>query len=165
MSVKSFKWFLFAFFSVLVFFSVQVSAFAASALVGDDSAVGKKSGGDYEMERNIEGGIHVECLGIKKSSSQSHVLAEYAVTAEDDVIIEIGMEVELFDDEGRKFARDNIWIGGDSTIKREIIGGVRTIVQVRFNTRMDNYQVRSIYPKLTFVVNGKSIVFRDVPGK
>jgi hypothetical protein len=167
MSVKSLRGILLSVLAaaMLLVFSSSVWAASKITVVDPDNASSGKTGGDYELERDMEGGIHLECLGLKLLSNyDDYVFATYAVTSENDTVIKIGTDVELFDNEGRKFKFDEIHIGDNVTKEREIIGGVRTIVIVAFYTGIDKYNVARVYPRLTFVINGKKLTFRGVQG-
>ncbi|MCL2009989.1 MAG: hypothetical protein FWG71_05515 [Synergistaceae bacterium] len=144
---------------VVMLLAIVPAASANSPLVGGSLP----SGGDFRRE--IKGGITVEFKGM--SMSDGRLIAAYAVTSETDQVINIkDGGADLFDNEGTQLTPYGyyIYIGNHRTSSREIIGGVSTSVTVPYNVG-DKYQVRETYARLTFIINGENLVFRNVPSR
>jgi hypothetical protein len=129
-------------------------------------------GGDYELERKLDGGIHlvVERFSIADSPNYGNKLClEATVTSEEDAELSIEGESEAYDSNGGRYSnsfgggRQKV-IGNEQAVKRKIIGGVPTKFYIFYETRGD-YKLAEKYPSVTFSVNGKELTFRDVPGK
>jgi hypothetical protein len=137
---------------------------AASRVVDPDNANSGKTGGDYELERDLDGGIHIVCNGIGMSP-ELNVLISLTVTTEDDTMIVISTKnAEIFDANNRRFepySSNWAWVG-DTRNKREVIGGIPIGVGVWYDSP-DEYNLTEYYPRASFTFNGKRLVFRNVP--
>ncbi|MDR1508936.1 MAG: hypothetical protein LBS53_04800 [Synergistaceae bacterium] len=164
MSVKSLRGILLSVLAATMLLVLSSSVWAASALIDPDNAAGGKKGGDYEMERVLDGGITVVCLGVSKESDND-LLAHYEVIVEEDMVIKLNpKDMELFDTSGNKFTARASYIGNDRVESREIVSGIRNRVLTVYDPRVNsNYKVDTTFPRLSFSINGKKLIFRDVP--
>ena len=165
MSVKSLRGIFLSVLAVTMFLVLSSSALAAS-IINPGSGNSGKSGGDYEMERDLEGGIHLVCNGIRINKDQD-IFIDLTITTEDDIVIEILTDgAEIFDSNNRRFEpynRDWAWVG-DTRRSREVIGGIPILGRVFYDTPND-YALTEFYPRVSFTFNGKKLVFRNVPAK
>ena len=115
--------------------------------------------------KSIEGGITVQFKSIIKEGVELYVT--YVVVSQNDTKIEVkASESPVFDSAGNKMTKsgNNIWIGNTRIGgSREIIAGVPTKVVLDYTVNSD-YKVTKTYPKVIFVINNKTLEFRDVPG-
>ncbi|GHS93469.1 hypothetical protein AGMMS50276_04050 [Synergistales bacterium] len=140
---------------------VMLASVADAALVGDK---GKKTADD-SLERELDGGIKIECKGVKRNNNSLYVA--YTVTTEDDVEVNIGA-ITIYDNKGNEFNSIRfIEIGNKETsnvsFSRTIISEVPTAVFVGYSVNSD-YKLADVYPRVALTVNGKEVRFRNVPG-
>jgi hypothetical protein len=164
MSVKSLRGILLSVLAVIMLMVLASSVWAASALIDPDNAAGGKKGGDYELERDLEGGIHLVCNGIFMNSDKN-ILVNLTITTEDDMVIEISTDgAQIFDANNKMFVpaySDWTWVG-DTINRREVIGGIPIRGFVAYDTPKD-YALTEFYPRVSFTFKGKKLVFRNVP--
>ena len=168
MSVKSLRGIFLSVLAVTMLVGLSSSVWAAS-IINPGSGNSGKSGGDYEMERDLEGGIHLVCNGITIDSDGEDICINLMITTEDDMMIELSTNsAEIFDANNRRFVPSSAawaWIGDrDTRNKREVIGGIPVSVGVWYDTPSD-YTLTEFYPRVSFTFNGKKLIFRNVPGK
>jgi hypothetical protein len=153
--------FVFAVFSLIL---LSGSIACAASKIVEPNANGAKTGGDYEMERDFEGGIHLVCDGIS-INKDGDIYISLTITTEDDAIIEISTSnAEVFDANNRRFVPSGsswAWVG-DTRNKREVMGGIPIRGLVYYDTPSD-YELTEFYPRVSFTFNGKRLVFRNVP--
>ena len=140
----------------------MATAVLASSLIG-------RSNMENSLERSLEGGLIVICDGVVKQGN--NIFVEYTVLSEEDLVVKVGEIGHLFDDKGGRIApvatspsTAFVEIGGDVLREREIIGGVRTKIRIRYNVPA-NYELAEKYARVTININGKQLTFRDIPGK
>jgi hypothetical protein len=162
---KSLKGFLFVLLAVVLLCSSSAPVFAASALVDDSGGKASgKQGGDYELERDLDGGIHLVVDGIGKNKDDD-IYIRLTITSEEDVVIEIATkDAEIFDAKnGRATPRRDDWaVVADTANRREIIGGI-PVTGLVFYDSPDKYELTDFYPRVSFTFNGKKLTFRNVP--
>jgi hypothetical protein len=162
MWMKAFKGTVLVWGMVILSVSMALGAPKDSALVGGG---GQK--GDAALEREIEGGIKITLQEVFKKDS--YVWIRYTLLSEEDVIVKIEVEKDngtLFDDRGNQFTayNGNVEIGNQSAREREIIGGVPTAIFVGYSAGQQ-YVMPEKFPRVAVNVNGKKMIFRDVPNK
>jgi hypothetical protein len=168
--VKAARGMLLALLASALLVSLSAPAFAASELVPqkNDGLVrrGNNSGGDYEMERYLEGGVHLVCNGIGLTKDGKDIYISLTITTEDDAVIEITTQnAEIFDANNGRFVpyqSDYAWVG-DTRNKREVIGGIPINGSVWYDIPNNGYELTELYPRVSFTFNGKKLTFRDVP--
>ena len=116
--------------------------------------------------KSIEGGITVQFKSI--TQEKGWLYATYVVVSQNDTKIEVNAyESPIFDSAGNKMTSYNynshIRIGATAGNSREIIAGVPTKVVIGYPVNND-YKITKTYPKVIFVINNKTIEFRNVPG-
>ena len=175
MSVKSFKKILLSMLAVTMFLSLFQPVWAASKILDPNNANAVKNDGDYELERELDGGIklvvnNVSIIPEIASPELPIVLGqllalECTVTSDEDTVLGFGRESEVFDANGiRNTNAQYTMIGGEKTSKREIIGGYPTKCHIVFGLS-SGYKVTKTYPRVKFEINGERLTFREVPGK
>ena len=164
MSAKFLRVILLSALAVTMFMVLSSSVWAASALIDPGTGSGKK-GGDYELERDLEGGIHLVCNGIKADSDGEDIYIDLTITTEDDTVIELSTNnAEIFDANNRRFVPGSsgwAWVV-ETRNKREVIGGIPVWGAVYYDTARD-YELTEFYPRVSFTFNGKKLIFRNVP--
>ena len=157
------------FLSVLAVMVLSSSVWAASPIIDPDNKNSGKSGGDYELERELEGGIHlvVERFFIAPPSYYGERLClEATVTSEEDTVLSVARDSDAYDSNGNRYTSLHATtIGNEKTDTRKIIGGVPTKFYILYDSPSGNTKIAEKYPSVTFSVNGKELTFRDVPGK
>jgi hypothetical protein len=148
----------------IVVLTVPAAWAASSALVG-----GGARKGDASFEREIEGGIKITLQGI--SQKGNYVCIRYVALSEEDTVIKVEAgkdNAAIFDDRGNQFSSYNcgVWteIGNLRTKEREIIAGVPTDVLVGYQAG-EKYKMPAKFSRAAININGKKLVFRDVPAK
>ncbi|MDR1508935.1 MAG: hypothetical protein LBS53_04795 [Synergistaceae bacterium] len=175
MPVKSLKRILFSILAVTMLLSLSSSVWAASKILDPNKANGGKKNDEYELKRELDGGIHLvvnnvsiipEIVSPELPIVLGQLLAlECTVTPDDDTVLSFGKESELFDANGvRQTDAQYTMIGGEKTSKREIIGGYSTKCHIVYGLS-SGYKVTKTYPRVKFEINGEELTFRDVPGK
>jgi hypothetical protein len=145
---------------------VLSSSALAASIINPSGGNSGKSGGDYEMERDLEGGIHLVCNGIGIDEDKN-IYIDLTITTEDDMVIEVSTnDAEIFDANNRRFEPyDGYWAWvGDTRRSREVIGGIPIGAGVSYDTPKD-YALTEFYPRVSFTFNGKKLIFRNVQGK
>ncbi|GHV42568.1 hypothetical protein FACS1894187_24880 [Synergistales bacterium] len=151
--------------SLLVLLTVVMLASVADAAANDSALVGGKgkSNADDSLERELDGGIKIECKGVRRDAY--FIYAVYIVTAEDDTELAIDSKT-IYDNKGNEFNDQygaGTRIGNQNVKNRIIIGGIPTEVGISY--RVDsNYKLADVYPRVALTVNGKEVRFRNVPG-
>lgn len=144
--------------AILIVF-LAAPAFAASPLVGG----GKSGGGDEALERELEGGIRVTCLGVfPHTERKDRIYVRYTIETEKDTVIKIGRDLDIFDADGNQIGYDYVWIGNRETREREIIAGVKTLIVIRYDVSND-YKMTPRYARVSFNIGDKTLHFRNVP--
>ena len=147
---------------VLLLASVAMAAPSGSGLVG-----GNAPSGDSSLTREVKGGITVQFQGMAMSERwKDHLAVYYTVTSETDQVINVEYQgAQLFDNQGNQLnPSSTIVIGNQDTRSREVIEGVPTSVSMLYQVG-NQYQPRETYARLTFIINGERLVFRNVPSK
>jgi hypothetical protein len=166
MSVKSLRGILLSVLAVTMLMVLSSSVWAASTIIDPDNKNSGKSGGDYELERDLGNGINLTLLGMIKD--ESHIGAIFNITSDEDATVSVnGNDIVLYDFEGRQFFRSSYtsltpWIGNIQTNQREIIGGVPTRITFWFDASRD-YKFADKFPKMIVNIQGQELTFRDVP--
>ena len=145
--------------AVLLLASVAMVTPAASALVENSALVGGSAPSrDSSLVREIEGGITVEFKGITVSNNR--LIVTYTVTSETDQVINVDTnEANLFTNNGTLIrSRGIVFIGDNQTRSILIADGIPTTVTVYYDAR----SVEETYARLTFIINGERLVFRNV---
>ena len=150
---------------------VMLLASVASASLVDSPLVGGTPSRGGDLIREIEGGLTVELKGAAMSSQWPEWLeVVYTVTPETDQVINVTPQgAQLFDNIGNVLNTSDLYIGGlhptsDRSRSREIIEGVPTSV-VMFYRVGTQYQVHESYARVTFIINGERIIFRNFPSR
>ena len=139
---------------------LTAAAAMASPLVG-----GGDKGGDESMERELEGGIRVTCLGVfPNPERKNRIYVRYTIETEKDTVIKLGRDLDIFDSDGNQISYYSVWIGNRETREREIIAGVKTRVVVRYDVN-ENYQMTPTYSRVSFNIGDKTLYFRNVPSQ
>ena len=137
---------------------LTVAAAMASPLVG-----GGDKGGDESLERELEGGVHVTFLGAFRDANDNnkdYIFFRFIVEPQQDTTLNVEGG-SFFDDNGNKFNWNyDAYIGNARTREREIIGGIKT--PVGFWYSMDASYGKPLLARMTFKINGKELVFRNV---
>ena len=141
------------------------AALAASSLVGSN-----RQSGDESLERELEGGIKLILEGVSVNSQRRWLMLSYTITAEDDTTITIKQAGNIYDNLGNEFSYlADVQIAGEYKSERFIIGGIPVKVEMAYGREggnmPNNYKVASVYPRVSFSVNGQTVNFRNVPGK
>jgi hypothetical protein len=145
--------------TVALVLSVSTAWAAQSALVGGDTQKG-----DVSLEREIEGGIKITLQEIYKNNN--YVWVRYVALSEEDTVVKVNAERDngaLFDDRGNQFTYSDVNIANLNTREREIIAGVPTAIFVGYRPG-DKYTMPKKFARVAINVNGKKLLFRDVPG-
>jgi hypothetical protein len=158
--------------AILVLSIVVLTVSAARAAPKDSVLVSAGTQkGDVSFEREIEGGLKITLQEAYKKDNSVQV--RYVILSEEDVIIKVDVENDngaLFDDRGHQLLSSmsyywqGIEIGNQKVSEREIIGGIRTEIFVKYNVGQD-YVMPKKFARAAININGKKLVFRDVPVK
>ncbi len=147
-------------FLAMVALLLTAATAMASPLVG-----GGDKGGDESMERELEGGIRVTCLGVfPHSERKDRIYLRYTIESEKDTVIKIGRDLDIFDSDGNQISYYSVWIGNRETREREIIAGVKTTVVIRYDVN-ENYQMTPTYSRVSLNIGDKTLYFRNVPSQ
>lgn len=145
--------------AMAVLLLATTASFAASPLVGSSA----QGSGDEALERELEGGIRITCLGVfPHEERKDRLYLKYTIESEKDTVIKIGRDLDIFDSNGNQISHQYVWIGNRETREREIIAGVKTTVVVRYDVS-DNYQLTPTYSRVSFNIGDKMLYFRNVP--
>lgn len=112
----------------------------------------------------IDDDISVTFRGVERDAQGNFMLALYSVLASRDSVITVDPEASfLFDPNGLQFRTGYTSIIGHSiTDRREIAANVPTSVLIRYYPEVD-YAITPFYSRVNLVINGKNVLFRDVP--
>lgn len=145
--------------AAMVLLLAATVSFAASPLVGG----GNQGSGDESLERELEGGIRVTCLGVfPNAERKDRIYVQYTIESEKDTVIKIGRDLDIFDSDGNQIGYEYVWIGNRETREREIIAGVKTLVVIRYDVSND-YKMTPRYARVSFNIGDKTLHFRNVP--
>jgi hypothetical protein len=149
---------------VVLFGFLAPGVWAASQ--APSSLIQSKNDGEYSLERDLGDGVTITCEGVSLKEGYLHV--EYAIFAEEDIVVKIDKVTALFDDRGGKLdAREDIpyiSIGEEPTREREVIAGIKTHVIVKYPVG-GKYELANKYARVSVTVNGQELTFREITGK
>jgi hypothetical protein len=119
-----------------------------------------------DLVKYPEDGLRVECLGI--TGYTDRILVKYLVTAENaDTTISVWAgpysSYEIYEPDGSVLTPDDVYIAGEWAAQRLIVKNTPTSVVLSYSTGT-GYEVRPSYSKVELYINGRDVVFENVPG-
>ena len=121
---------------------------------------------DNPTEIDLDGPLHISLKGVFRQVNDQKQPTDYiafvfVATPQEDMRLEVGRS-ELYDGNGTRFSYNEIWIGRERTIGREIIGGIPMRVCVWFRVPASESELLPTVARVDIGFNEKVFRFRNI---